>query len=130
MGLLPENVPISMLQRVAPALEQRVWRVKRISGAYCTQMDLLTCIYSREVGWGGLNPPCLEGKVKSLSWPILGAQGCWAARPDARAWLFASSLMVESCFSPGPDERHRRLLAGDSRVCLPAASCADAPPAF
>lgn len=31
-------------QRLAPTLERRAWRVKRISGAYCTQMDLFTCI--------------------------------------------------------------------------------------
>lgn len=58
---------------------------------------------------------------------MLGAQGCQAAGPDARAWPFASSLMIEGCFSPGPDERHQRLLAGDSRVCLPLPALA-APP--
>lgn len=45
--------------------------------------------------------------------------------------MFASRLMLEGCFfSPSPDERHERLLAGDSHVCLPAASRTGSPPAL
>lgn len=33
------------------------------------------CIYSREVGWGGLTPLCLGGRVKSLWLAHVGSTG-------------------------------------------------------
>lgn len=66
-------------QCLALTLEWRLWRVKRISGAYCTQMDLFN-IYSREVGWGGLNPPCPGGRVKSLWLAHVGSTGLLGSR--------------------------------------------------
>lgn len=48
-GFVPGACPNSCAlrtgwQRLAPTPEQRAWRVKRISGAYRTQMDLFTYI--------------------------------------------------------------------------------------
>jgi len=47
-------------QCLALTPEQRAWRVKRISGAYCTQKDLFT--YISQGGGMGRAKPTLSGR--------------------------------------------------------------------
>lgn len=60
-------------QCLALTPEWRAWRVKRISGT--VHRWVYFCIYSREVGWGGLTPLCLGGRVKSLWLAHVGSTG-------------------------------------------------------
>lgn len=71
-------------------------RVKRISGAYCTQMDLFTFI-CREVGEGGLDSHCCsphwEHSAAGQQHPMPGLVVCLQPKQQRFSAFFLQALM-------------------------------------